>query len=69
MAIHSVLTCLPLGRPEPGLFDWDGYLRSQLDDAVISLDHLDLSPGLIQVMAPPKIGRQNNLSPTSDADK
>ena len=46
-----------------------GHLRSQLDDAVISFDHLDLSPRLIQVMATPKVGRQDNLSPTSNTDK
>ena len=69
MTIHSALTCLPLGCPEPGLVDRDRDLRQQLDDAVISLDHLDLSPGLIQVVATPKIGRQDNLPPTSDTDK
>jgi len=49
---------LPFRGPEPSLVGRNGDVRMKLDNPIVTFDQLDLSAGLIQVMAAPKVCRK-----------
>jgi hypothetical protein len=58
--VHCALAPLPVISPEPSLVGWNRDDRTQLEDSVLTLDDLDLSPGLVKVVPPAKSWRQCN---------
>ncbi len=51
--VHFALHRLPALGPEPALIGGHWQDRTELDSAVLQLDHLELSAGLIKVQPPP----------------
>lgn len=68
VSIHLTLTLLPPFGPKPFLVDWDREVGTQLDDAVIALDHFDLRAGLVEVVTPTKVSGKRERSPRLDAE-
>jgi len=58
VGVDLVLACLGTLSPEPCLVRGYGDLGTQLDDAVLALDDLDLRPGFVEVVATANIGGQ-----------
>ncbi|HVH62703.1 MAG TPA: hypothetical protein VNA65_03780 [Candidatus Dormibacteraeota bacterium] len=53
MTIYALLAASPAWRPEPCLIRRNGDLWPELDYPIVSLDHLNLGSGLIEVVAAP----------------
>ena len=65
LALHR----LPAIGPEPGLLGWDGHMRMEFDDAVWSLDDLDLRTWLVEPVPRADVGRKRNQTSALQRDE
>lgn len=68
MLVNLALAFLPPLGPKPALVSRYGQRRPQFENAVLSLDQLDLSTRLVEVEPPTNVGRERDGAPALHAD-
>ncbi len=66
--VNLALAFLPPLGPKPALVSRCGQRRPQFENAVLSLDQLDLSTRLVEVKPPTNVGRERDGAPALHAD-